>query len=170
LEIVRSVAVLASGELAVVLDAPDLIRRADAFMAPEPRSAAEPAPSTTRGRVLVVDDSELTRDLVVVTLREMGLDVLEAVDGARALEVLEAEEVGLIVTDLDMPVLDGFELIRRVRLSPRGRTPIVVLSTRGDEADVRRASELGADAYLVKRRFEIEQLRRVVRRYVEVRE
>lgn len=167
LEIVRSVAVLASGELAITLDTAELIRRADAFLdigAPEPAASR----SVTRGRVLVVDDSELTRDLVVATLREMGLEVLEAVNGAGALAKLELEEVSLLVTDLDMPVLDGFELIRRVRLARRARLPIIVLSTRGDDADVRRASELGADAYLVKSRLEVEQLRRVVRRYLEV--
>lgn len=165
LEIVRSVAVLASGELAVALDPSELLRRADAFLGHEtgtPTAERE----LPRGRVLVVDDSELTRDLIVATLRDMGLEVIEAVDGAGALAHLEAEEVGLIVTDLDMPVLDGFELIRRVRHSRRARLPIIVLSTRGDDADVRRASELGADAYLVKSRLEIEHLRRVVRRYV----
>ncbi len=164
--IVRSVAVFASGELAVALDTAELIRRADGSRELE-RAPAAPAPAAARGRVLVVDDSELTRDLVVATLRELGLDVLEAVDGAGALAKLEAEEVSLLVTDLDMPVMDGFELIRRVRLSRRSRLPIVVLSTRGDDADVRRASELGADAYLVKSRLEIEQLRRVALRYVE---
>jgi CheY-like chemotaxis protein len=173
LEIVRSVAVLANGELAVVLDTAELIRRADAVLGDAPkRTAAAPSGSSARTSgvrtVLVVDDSELTRDLVVSTLREMGLPVREAVDGAGALAQLEAEEVGLLVTDLDMPVLDGFELIRRVRLSPRARLPIIVLSTRGDDGDVRRALGLGADAYLVKSRLELDHLRRVVRRYVEV--
>lgn len=168
LEIVRSVAVLADGELAVALDTTELIRRADAFLGDAPRTSVVPEARQARSnRVLVVDDSELTRDLVVATLREMGLEVLEAVNGEAALALLEAEEVGLVVTDLDMPVLDGFGLIRRIRLSTRARLPIVVLSTRGDEADVRRASELGADAYLVKSRLELEHLRRVVRRYVE---
>ena len=171
LEIVRSVAVLANGELAVVLDTAELIRRADALAGDAPaRQAPSPGPSSPSAvrTVLVADDSELTRDLIVSTLREMGLVVLEAADGARALAQLEVEDVDLIVTDLDMPVLDGFELIRRVRLSRRARLPIIVLSTRGDDGDVRRASELGADAYLVKSRLELEHLRRMVRRYVEV--
>lgn len=168
IELIRSVAVLADGELAVALDAAELIRRADDFLGNAPRPRRAPEPRTVRSRrVLVVDDSELTRDLVVATLREMGLEVLEAVNGEGALTQLESEQVGLIVTDLDMPVVDGFELIRRVRQSGRGRIPIVVLSTRGDQADVRRASELGADAYLVKSRLELEHLRRVVRRYIE---
>ncbi len=169
IEIIRSVAVLANGELAVALDGAELIRRASSLDPRDVETPAQtpdaPARASRPRRVLVVDDSELTRDLVVATLRDMGLDVLEAVDGARALERLEAEEVGLVVTDLDMPVLDGFELIRRIR-NTRAHLPIVVLSTRGDDADVRRASELGADAYLVKSRLELEHLRRVVHRYV----
>lgn len=169
LAIVRSVAVLAGGELAVVLDTAEIVRRADRHHGVRrAQPSGEAATPAQVRRVLVVDDSELTRDLVVSALRELGLEVVEAVDGARALEELERTEVSLVVTDLDMPVLDGFELIRRVRASRTARLPIIVLSTRGSDADIERASTLGADAYLVKSRLELDQLRRVVRRYVEV--
>lgn len=166
LPIVRSVAVLANGQLAVVLDVADVIRRAET---PDRSLVEKPTAGTTdsQGRVLVVDDSELTRDIVVAALREMGLEVVEAADGEAALAELDRSVVSLVITDLDMPVLDGFELLRRIRASPHhARIPVVVLSTRGSESDLAHASGLGADAYLIKGRLELEQLRGVVRRYV----
>lgn len=169
---VRSTAVLASGGIAIALDVQELFRRADQTAADgvrAPALARGPAPAS-RARVLVVDDSELTRDVIVSTLREMGLDVLEAVNGQRAIELLSATSVDLVVTDLDMPMVDGFELLRRLRATPGASTlPVIVLSTRGGPADIARASELGADAYLTKSRLELDELRRVVASQLETR-
>jgi chemotaxis protein histidine kinase CheA len=172
LAIVRSVAVLSTGmgaeQLAVVLDPAELVRRADALHEPVDVGDVAPRSATRRPeRVLVVDDSELTRDMIVAVLREMGLEVIEAVNGAQALERLGTTEVRLVLTDLDMPVLDGFELLARIR-ARHGRLPVIVLSSRGSDEDVRRTADLGADAYFVKGRLELEALRRVVRRYLEL--
>ncbi len=164
LAVVRSIATLASGRLAVVLDVEVLMQRAEGTERVD-RDALPPEQESVR-RVLVVDDSELTRDVLVATLREMGLDVVEAVNGEAALQQLARTPVRMLITDLDMPVLNGFELVRRVRAAPtHARLPIVVLSTRGADEDKARASSLGADAYLVKGGLDLEHLRRVVRRY-----
>ncbi|AKF07305.1 hybrid sensor histidine kinase/response regulator [Sandaracinus amylolyticus] len=160
--LVRSVALLANGELAVALDVGELFRRADAGRAIAGAADSERARARSK-RVLVADDSELTRDVVVSILREMQLEVIEAVDGRSALELIASSKPDLVLTDLDMPVVDGFELLRRVRAEPAWSSlPVIVLSTRWAPADLQRASELGADAYLVKNRIELDEVRRVV--------
>jgi two-component system chemotaxis sensor kinase CheA len=165
---VRSVAVLSTGEVAVALDVPELVRRGGDGGASRASSEALPvAPPPRRATALVVDDSELTRDVVVSVLREMGLEVSDAANGQRALEALATFTPDVMITDLDMPLVDGFELLRRVRATAAtARVPVVVLSTRGSAEDIARASALGADAYLVKTRLELDQVREVVRRHL----
>ena len=117
------------------------------------------------GQVLVVDDSELTRDILVNLVSRLGYEVIEAVDGQDALRRLGEGPVDLILTDLEMPVLDGFELLDQVRASPHLRElPVVVCSTRGSDEDKRRAADLGADAYVVKSRFDQDELDRTLGR------
>jgi len=99
-------------------------------------------------RVLVVDDDAAIRRALVAELTAAGYDVLEAADGAEGFRTFVEAEPGLVLTDLAMPVADGFELVRRVR--EQGETPVVVLSVRGGEADKIRALDLGADDYVVK--------------------
>lgn len=99
-------------------------------------------------RILVVEDDELLRRSLAVALGRDGFDVLEAADGQAALTAVEAQAVDLIVLDLMLPGLDGFEVCRRVRRV--SDVPIFVLSARGDEVDKVAALELGADGYLTK--------------------
>lgn len=122
---------------------------------------------TARNRVLVVEDSEFTRDMLVASLRRGGFRVDEAVDGRNALERFRAHPADLVLTDLDMPIMDGFALVRALRELPQARAlPIVVLTTRGASEDKRRAAQAGADAYLVKSEFDeqilVDTLRRLL--------
>ncbi|MCW5681747.1 MAG: response regulator [Xanthobacteraceae bacterium] len=102
-------------------------------------------------RILTIDDSKTMRDMLMLTLAGAGFDVLQAVDGADGLEVFARERVDLIITDINMPNMDGYEVIRRVRANPVHRTlPILVLTTEG-EADKRAiAREAGATGWMVK--------------------
>jgi two-component system chemotaxis sensor kinase CheA len=119
--------------------------------------------------VLVVDDSELTRDMLVSLARRTRLRVVEAVNGREALSKMAGSPPDLILTDLDMPIMDGFELIAKVRADPGLReTPVVVLTTRGSDADKRRAMAAGADAYLVKSEFNEDALSATIGRFLEV--
>jgi chemotaxis protein histidine kinase CheA len=118
------------------------------------------APDTEAGpRVLLVEDSLIAREVEKKMLQEAGFSVRTAVDGADALEKARAESFALIVTDLEMPRLDGFGLVRQMRNeSAFARMPILVISTRDSEEDRLRAREAGADAYLVKQQLSREGL------------
>lgn len=99
-------------------------------------------------RVLVVEDDHAIRRSIVAQLRAEGYDVVEASDGREAMIATRRDKPDLILTDLAMPVLDGFALITMLRKSVK--TPIVVLSVRGGEADRVRALDLGADDFVSK--------------------
>ena len=99
-------------------------------------------------RILVVDDDGAIRRALLAELTAAGYEVLEAADGAEGFRMFVDAEPDLVLTDLAMPVADGFDLVRRVR--EHGETPVVVLSVRGGEADKIRALDLGADDYVVK--------------------
>ena len=110
-------------------------------------------------RILLVEDSEITRELLVEILRQRGYRVSEARNGYEALEALRLEIPDLIVTDVDMPEMNGFEMLEQLRGQPEYyNVPVVVLTTRGDDVDKRRALDLGANAYLVKTDFQEDNL------------
>lgn len=157
-------AVIGQGQLVILLNVAELMRSAHGTV--ERRAAPLDEPTAAPARhVLVVDDSELTRDILVNLVSRLGYVVIEAVDGQDALVRLAEGPVDLIVTDLEMPVLDGFELLHQVRATPQLRDlPVVVCSTRGSDEDKRRAADLGADAYVVKSRFDEDELDRTLGR------
>ena len=141
---------LADGTLAMVLSAPHLVATVHGR---ELKLAAMPSRrrEETRRRVLVVDDSPLTRELLVQLLESVGYHVVQAGDGAEALERLGREAVDIVVSDLEMPNVDGLELTRRLKSHPTLRSlPVVIVTTRGSEADRRRGMEAGADGYVTK--------------------
>jgi DNA-binding response OmpR family regulator len=98
--------------------------------------------------VLVVDDEPTIREIVVGYLRRDGFRTLEAADGNRARELLEAETPDLVVLDLMLPGVDGLELCRRIRAS--SQVPVIMLTARGEESDRIVGLELGADDYVTK--------------------
>jgi DNA-binding response OmpR family regulator len=102
-------------------------------------------------RILVVDDEDDVRELVVYRLRRSGYDVLEAPNGEQALQLALEESPDLVVADVMMPRLDGFELTRRLRAEPStSRIPVILLTARAQEADVSQGFDAGADDYLKK--------------------
>lgn len=104
-----------------------------------------------RRTVLVVDDSITIRQMVSFTLQEAGFSVVQAGDGREALERLGGGRIDLIVTDLNMPRLDGLGLIREVRSRPASRyTPVVMLTTESQEAKRVEGRAAGATAWIVK--------------------
>lgn len=151
------------GRLVLLLNVAEIIRAASRHVEAHVAPRAKRGP---KGCVLVVDDSELTRDMLVSLVEDGGYEVMEAVDGREALERLAVRTPDVILTDLEMPVMDGFELLGAVRQDTAlRRIPVVVCSTRGSDQDKQRAAELGADAYVVKAQFSSEVLLRTLARF-----
>ena len=98
--------------------------------------------------VLVVDDEPIVREVVVSYLEREGYRTLEAGDGDRAREIVEAESPNLVVLDVMLPGVDGLELCRWIRA--RSGLPVIMLTARGEEADRIVGLELGADDYVTK--------------------
>jgi two-component system chemotaxis response regulator CheY len=103
-------------------------------------------------RALVVDDSlQLRRSIMYALQRLPDLVCVEASDGAEALKKLQAGRFDIILTDINMPVLDGLKLVASLRADPAtAKLPVVVVTTESAEVDRARAMTLGASAYLVK--------------------
>jgi len=102
-------------------------------------------------KILVVDDSATARAFVKATLVRFGLQVVEASSGPEALTILAAQPVDVVVSDVLMPDMDGYELVRRIRKDPRlGAVPVLLLTSQGDVADKVAGFEAGADDYMVK--------------------
>jgi chemotaxis protein histidine kinase CheA/ActR/RegA family two-component response regulator len=155
------------GEVALVLAPSELVSRGLGEV-PKIRLAAKAAPARGKQRVLLVEDSTITRTMIAQLLRMFGYEIAEAEDGQRGLSVLEEFTADVVITDVEMPNLDGIELIRRLRSDARwSQLPIVVLSTRGSAEDKQRAVAAGANAYLVKTEFSESALRDVLARHVE---
>ena len=114
--------------------------------------------------ILTDDDSRTMRDMLKMALAEAGFNVLQAVDGVDGLEVLQTSMPDVIVTDINMPKMDGFGLIEAVRKDNRYRkVPILVLTTESDAAKKMRAKEAGATGWIVKP-FEPTKLIAAIRR------
>lgn len=114
-------------------------------------------------RIMTVDDSATIRQMVALTLRDAGYEVIEAVDGRDALERLAQAPVDMLITDLNMPNLDGVGLIRTVRQQPANRfIPIIMLTTESHDSKKQEGKAAGASGWIVKP-FKPEQLLGVVR-------
>ncbi len=114
--------------------------------------------------ILTVDDSRTMRDMLNLTLSGAGFRVVQAEDGMHGLEVLQREIPQVIITDINMPKLDGFGFIEGVRKTERYRaTPILVLTTESDAEKKMRARRAGATGWIVKP-FDAVKLVEVVRR------
>ena len=120
-------------------------------------------------RILVVDDSELSRALIQRLLERQGYSVLTAVDGAEGAVVALREHPDVVVTDLDMPVMDGYQLARLLKSDPESLDiPLLILTSHGEASSRFWGLETGADAYLVKSEFRDRDMLDAIARFVEV--
>jgi two-component system chemotaxis sensor kinase CheA len=152
--------VLGTGEVVLILNVADLIKLA---MRGQCRSifdtsagAVSPTEARIQRRILIVDDSITTRTLEKNILEAVGYGVQVATDGQEALSIIAAEGVpDLVVSDILMPRMDGFELTQRVKGDARtAAVPVILVTSLESPADKARGIEVGADAYIVKSSFD----------------
>jgi len=150
-----------------VLDPPGLIGRARHLKrASAPPSVADSRPGPGR-RVLVVDDALTVRELQRSILQRAGFDVRVAIDGLQALSKLADEPADLVLTDIEMPNMDGFALTTAIRAhSTLANIPVLILSSRSSEADRQRGLDVGADGYIIKSGFDESDLLAAVNRLI----
>jgi two-component system chemotaxis response regulator CheY len=128
---------------------------AEAEAAPEPSAEVAPPPTAAEQlpmkRILTIDDSKTMRDMLMLTLSSNGFEVLQAVDGLDGLDVLGRETVDVVITDINMPKLDGYGVIQHMRERPEyDDLPILVLTTESDQEKKERARKLGATGFIIK--------------------
>ncbi len=152
---VSGAAALEDGRVALLLSTGDLIAAARRLGV----AALSRGRDRKRLRILLVDDSAIARDLELALLRSLGHEVDEANDGEEGWQKLQTGDYQLLLTDVQMPVLDGIDLTRRVKATPRfAGLPIVILSSLSAPEERRRGVDAGADAYLVKGELDAETL------------
>jgi len=165
---VAGAAILGGSEVVVVLHVPDIVAAARAALltqAVHERVGQDSAPP--RKRVLVVEDSLTARELERSMFEAAGYEVVTAADGIEGLEKLTNRTVDVIVTDVQMPRMDGFEMTSRLRSDDRYRdVPVIIVTTRSDESDRQRGLDVGADAYLIKSSLSPSELLECTRRLV----
>ena len=165
---VRNIAgatVLGTGKVAPVLNVPDLMKSAvRSITAVRAAEKVEKEPART-GRILVAEDSITARILIKNILETAGYQVATAVDGTDAFTQLRSGEFDLVVSDVDMPRMSGFELTARIRDDKKlGELPVVLVTALESREDRERGIEVGANAYIVKSSFDQSNLLEVIRR------
>lgn len=163
---VAGAGLLGSGQLVLILRAPDLLatqRSRPGPLAPRPAGGPAAAPRT----ILVVDDSITTRTMEQSLLEGAGYRVRVAADGIGAWTILRSEPVALVLSDVDMPRLDGFELTARIRADARlADLPVVLVTALESREDKERGIAVGANAYVLKSSFDQTALLEIIRRLV----
>jgi two-component system chemotaxis sensor kinase CheA len=155
--------ILPSGKIALVLNVADLIRSGGSFA---PGLPVQPSAQRTKS-VLVVEDSITTRTLLRGILESAGYHVRTAVDGIDALAALEAQDCDLVVSDVDMPRMGGFDLTARIRANKKhAELPVVIVTSLESRSDRERGVEVGANGYIVKSSFDQSNLLEVVQRLI----
>jgi len=168
---VRNVAgatVLGSGRVAPILNVSDLLKSARKIGggATRPATGARPTPAEAKS-VLVVEDSITSRILIKGILESAGYQVKTAVDGMEAFTMLRAEPFDLVVSDVEMPRLNGFDLTAKLRADKRlADVPVILVTALERREDRERGIDVGANAYLVKSSFDQSDLLDAVRRLV----
>jgi two-component system chemotaxis sensor kinase CheA len=166
---VRNVAgatVLGTGRVVPVLNVPDLLKSAVKITAAPVKRAAE-AVMEKQKPVLVVEDSITARTLLKNILESAGYDVSTAVDGVEAFTALKTKEFELVVSDVDMPRMNGFALTAKIRQDKKlSELPVVLVTALESREDREQGIDAGANAYIVKSSFDQSNLLEVIRRLI----
>jgi len=160
---VAGATILGSGEVAIILDVPELLWRGPAEAKTKGGVPEEEVSSKLGQLILVVEDQVVTRQMEKSILEAAGYHVVTAENGLDALNRLGQQDFDLVLTDILMPKMDGFTLTRKIRSDEKTKgLPVVVVTSVESEEDKRRGLEAGANAYLVKSRFDQKHLIEII--------
>ena len=167
---VAGVSTLGSGELCLILNVNDLVKSAYATFGMPIRQITinnSVTVSNVKKNILVVDDSITTRILERNILRAAGYNVSVAVDGLDALTKIAADKYDIIVSDIEMPEINGFELTEKIRQDLKNKNiPIILVSSLASELDKKKGINLGANAYITKGNFDQGELLSTIRKLI----
>jgi two-component system chemotaxis sensor kinase CheA len=164
---IEGVALLGSGDIVPVLNVQDIFKSVDrgfttSIRKPEPGKVSKPLPA-----ILVVEDSMTSRMILTDILESAGYSVKTAVDGQEALEILQQDEFQLVLSDIEMPRIDGFELTSRVRKDKNiSELPVILVTTLSSPEHREKGMEAGANAYIEKGNFEPKALLNIVEKLI----
>ncbi len=155
---INSAAVLEDGSPVIILDVDDMVRSIDDILNGGQLhgigGTAASDPASSKKRILVVDDSITVREVERNLLMNNGYDVDVAVDGAEGWNAVRSKQYALVLTDVDMPRMNGIELVSKIKSNERLRSmPVMIVSYKDREADRIKGMEAGADYYLTKSSF-----------------
>jgi chemotaxis protein histidine kinase CheA len=161
-EKISGASILSSGDIVLILNVTDLVASIRGMKSP-PVAETGPVQEEISLPILVVDDSLTAREVEKNILSSAGYKVDEAIDGVDALEKMGKKQYSLVVADIQMPRMDGFDLTRRIKKSEKYKdTPVVIVTTLEKEEDKKHGYEVGADAYIVKKAFDQAYLLKVI--------
>jgi two-component system chemotaxis sensor kinase CheA len=164
---IAGVTLLESGKPVPILNVTDLINSARSCGGALPAHSAPAKPLQVRKRILVVEDSITSRMLVKGILESAGFEVQIAVDGVEAFTLLREHSFDLVVSDVEMPRMDGFDLAARIRADKRlCELPVVLVTALESRQERERGIDAGASAYIIKSSFDQSNLLEAVRRLV----
>lgn len=119
-------------------------------------------------KILIVEDDKFLRDLITQKLSNENFDVVIAQDGEEGIRKIEDEKPDLVILDLLLPQIDGFEVLKRMKANQKiADTPVIILSNLGQKEDVERGMALGAKDYMIKAHFTPNEVIDKVKRYLE---
>ncbi|WP_372716803.1 response regulator [Novipirellula sp.] len=146
---------LPTGRIAMVMNASNVVRTALGIAPTYSHSTRQKQESTARKQLLLADDSVTTRELLKNILETAGYDVIATADGEQAWMAAQEHHFDAVVSDVDMPRMDGFELTLKLRNNtPTAEIPIVLVTARGSDSDKERGVQSGANGYIVKGSFD----------------
>lgn len=163
---VSGATILASGEIALILNTAELMKRNQSSGSMH-RQTQQQSMATRQKRLIVCDDSPTTRILETSILQSAGYDVTAVADGQDAWELLQSQGADLIVSDVEMPVMDGFSLARTIRASDKWKNlPVILVTGLAKESDRENGLKAGANAYVVKSEFDQSELIEAIEQFV----
>ena len=110
-------------------------------------------------KILVVEDDNFLRDLLARKLGQENCQFIAAIDGENALKLIDENKPSIVLLDLILPGIDGFEVLNKIKQNPEIKDiPVVILSNLGQDSDIQKAKELGADDFLIKANFSIDEV------------